>query len=250
VLVVAAPLRYATNLQIMRDYAAVFSSGALPLGHATETWGGARARDGVKGDDDNDEEEETDDLGAGDDCDFEDERAPARSGKHKASVVTAVPAASSRARPQKRPTSVSSKVSPGLNAPCVHDGGASAHGGGGAGDGGGSALVCDTSDPSALLFRVNSATRAEVYDIVTEVLTRPQRLFGHGAATSAPASSPGGGTLLGALPVGLPPWAELPSGLGLGTTWNLLWTWSKPRIAYGHLLTVRAASNVWQSTCA
>lgn len=34
-------------------------------------------------------------------------------------------------------------------------------------------------------------------------------------------------------------WEELPGGLGLGLSWNLLWTWSKPRINYQHLL-------VWQ----
>ena len=31
-------------------------------------------------------------------------------------------------------------------------------------------------------------------------------------------------------------WEELPQGLGLGVTWNLLWTWSKPRINMSHLL--------------
>lgn len=31
-------------------------------------------------------------------------------------------------------------------------------------------------------------------------------------------------------------WVELPNGLGLGTAWNLLWTWSRPRINYAHLL--------------
>ena len=34
-------------------------------------------------------------------------------------------------------------------------------------------------------------------------------------------------------------WVELPTGLGLGVSWNLLWTWSKPRINLTHLL-------VWQ----
>lgn len=34
----------------------------------------------------------------------------------------------------------------------------------------------------------------------------------------------------------LPQWEELPSDLGLKTTWNLLWTWSKPRIHYDSLL--------------
>lgn len=31
-------------------------------------------------------------------------------------------------------------------------------------------------------------------------------------------------------------WEELPTGLGLKTTWNLLWTWSKPHIRYSSLL--------------
>lgn len=34
-------------------------------------------------------------------------------------------------------------------------------------------------------------------------------------------------------------WEPLPAGLGLGLSWNLLWTWSKPRINRAHLL-------VWQ----
>ena len=34
-------------------------------------------------------------------------------------------------------------------------------------------------------------------------------------------------------------WEELPSGLGLGLSWNLLWTWNKPRLNPAHLL-------VWQ----
>lgn len=38
--------------------------------------------------------------------------------------------------------------------------------------------------------------------------------------------------VLGQLPV----WEELPGDLGLRTTWNLLWTWSKPRINYDGLL--------------
>ncbi|KAH8097924.1 hypothetical protein JL720_843 [Aureococcus anophagefferens] len=62
---------------------------------------------------------------------------------------------------------------------------------------------------AALHFRVNSS-RPEVFDIVTQVLTRRD------------------GGLKGA-------WEELPNGLGLKTTWNLLWTWSRPRINYAHL---------------
>ena len=34
-------------------------------------------------------------------------------------------------------------------------------------------------------------------------------------------------------------WEELPAGLGLGLSWNILWTWSKPRIRMNHLL-------IWQ----
>ena len=68
---------------------------------------------------------------------------------------------------------------------------------------------------AALHFRVNSSTRSEVYDIVSEALK------------GGPAASDG-----------RPPaaWVELPSGLGLGTSWNLLWTWSRPGIDYSSLL--------------
>ncbi|KAJ1457439.1 tubulin-tyrosine ligase family-domain-containing protein [Pelagophyceae sp. CCMP2097] len=59
--------------------------------------------------------------------------------------------------------------------------------------------------PWALHFRVNSS-RPEVFDIVTHVLS------------------------------GDSDWVELPAGLGLKTTWNLLWTWSRPRVNYDHLL--------------
>jgi hypothetical protein len=34
-------------------------------------------------------------------------------------------------------------------------------------------------------------------------------------------------------------WHELPSGLGLGLSWNFLWTWSKPHLNMAHLL-------IWQ----
>lgn len=34
-------------------------------------------------------------------------------------------------------------------------------------------------------------------------------------------------------------WESLPTGLGLGLSWNLLWTWSKPHINKNHLL-------IWQ----
>jgi len=59
-----------------------------------------------------------------------------------------------------------------------------------------------------LLYRVNSS-RAEVYNIVSDVLTNTK------------------------------PWLELPTGLGLKTSWNLLWSWSKPKVDFTILL-------VWQ----
>ncbi|KAG6623741.1 tubulin-tyrosine ligase family [Phytophthora cinnamomi] len=61
--------------------------------------------------------------------------------------------------------------------------------------------------PWAPHYRINSTARKEVSEIVTQAL---QRL--------------GGG------------WEEHPSGLGLKTTWNLLWTWSKPRVERQTLL--------------
>ena len=61
----------------------------------------------------------------------------------------------------------------------------------------------------ALHFRVKSS-RPEVYNIVTDVFQNYMK-----------------------------DWSELPTGLGLGLSWNLLWTWSKPRINKNHLL-------IWQ----
>jgi hypothetical protein len=58
----------------------------------------------------------------------------------------------------------------------------------------------------ALHYRVKS-TRPEVYNIVTDVFNK---YLSH--------------------------WEELPAGLGLGVSWNLLWSWSKPRINMSHLL--------------
>jgi hypothetical protein len=58
----------------------------------------------------------------------------------------------------------------------------------------------------SLHYRVKSP-RPEVYNIVTDVLNN----FLNG-------------------------WEELPAGLGLGVSWNLLWTWSKPRLNMAHLL--------------
>jgi len=60
-------------------------------------------------------------------------------------------------------------------------------------------------------YRVNSS-RSEVYSIVTDVL-RSQACLAE--------------------------WEELPAGLGLGATWNLLWTWSKPKLNLQSML-------VWQ----
>jgi tubulin polyglutamylase TTLL5 len=62
-----------------------------------------------------------------------------------------------------------------------------------------------------LHYRVKSS-RPEVYNIVTDVFNNQ---------------------------LSAPKWEELPAGLGLGLTWNLLWTWSKPRINMSHLL-------IWQ----
>ncbi|KAK1940838.1 Tubulin polyglutamylase TTLL5 [Phytophthora citrophthora] len=61
--------------------------------------------------------------------------------------------------------------------------------------------------PWAPHYRINSTARKEVSEIVTEAL---QRLGGD--------------------------WEDHPSGLGLKTTWNLLWTWSKPRVERQTLL--------------
>ena len=61
---------------------------------------------------------------------------------------------------------------------------------------------------SSLYFRVGS-TRSDVFGIVNDSLSR----WEDG-----------------------PCWKELPSDLGLGTSWNLLWTWSKPRIDFNSLL--------------
>lgn len=55
-------------------------------------------------------------------------------------------------------------------------------------------------------YRINSTTRSEVCDIVVTALDK------------------------------LGDWEEHPSGLGLKTTWNLLWTWSKPRVERKTLL--------------
>ena len=91
-------------------------------------------------------------------------------------------------------------------------GGTTAGAGAGAGAGSstatGNAAVYQGGSRS-LHFRVNSV-RPEVYNIVADVFHNQ-----------------------------LPGWEELPTGLGLGLSWNVLWTWSKPRIKMSHLL-------VWQ----
>lgn len=76
------------------------------------------------------------------------------------------------------------------------------------------AMLPSSSGSSALSpftahYRINSTTRREVCDIVIAALEK------------------------------LGDWDEHPSGLGLKTTWNLLWTWSKPRVERKTLL-------VWQ----
>lgn len=60
--------------------------------------------------------------------------------------------------------------------------------------------------PATAHYRINSTTRREVCDIVVTALEA------------------------------LGDWDEHPSGLGLKTTWNLLWTWSKPRVERKTLL--------------
>ncbi|CAM9123029.1 unnamed protein product, partial [Phaeothamnion confervicola] len=62
---------------------------------------------------------------------------------------------------------------------------------------------------ATLHYRLATTGRPEVYNIIKDVLAS-------GAAGQ---------------------WEELPAGLGLKATWNLLWTWSRPRIDYGSLLT-------------
>ncbi|KAJ0402221.1 hypothetical protein ATCC90586_002202 [Pythium insidiosum] len=66
------------------------------------------------------------------------------------------------------------------------------------------------SSPSTPHYRINSQTRREVCDIVVSALEKDDSA-----------------------------WEEHPSGLGLKTTWNLLWTWSKPQVERKTLL-------VWQ----
>ncbi|OQS06659.1 tubulin polyglutamylase, partial [Thraustotheca clavata] len=56
------------------------------------------------------------------------------------------------------------------------------------------------STPYTAQYRINSSTRLEVFGIVVQALKK------------------------------IPDWEELPVDLGLNTTWNLLWTWSKPRV--------------------
>lgn len=63
-----------------------------------------------------------------------------------------------------------------------------------------------TLSPFTAHYRINSTTRREVCDIVVTALDK------------------------------LGDWDEHPSGLGLKTTWNLLWTWSKPRVERKTLL--------------
>ena len=94
-------------------------------------------------------------------------------------------------------------------------------------------LVYDGVDGAATLhFRVNSTSRPEVYSIVTQALAQDsQEGWYKQHASSAYQTA--------LCPIYNARWVEMPTGLGLGTTWNLLWTWSKPRINYASLL-------VWQ----
>jgi len=68
--------------------------------------------------------------------------------------------------------------------------------------------LIDVERRSTLLYRVVK-NREEVYDIVTKAFSRKSR------------------------------WNEMPHGVALKHTWNLLWTWSKPNIDFNRLL-------VWQ----
>eukprot|EP01041_Mallomonas_annulata_P005565 gene5565-11198_t len=74
---------------------------------------------------------------------------------------------------------------------------------------GGNSSLIYSGNARALHFRVKS-TRSEVCNIVTDVFKESLQY-----------------------------WEELPSGLGLGMSWNLLWSWGKPRINHAQLL-------VWQ----
>eukprot|EP00811_Abedinium_folium_P033004 NODE_5_length_4757_cov_5.951836.p1 GENE.NODE_5_length_4757_cov_5.951836~~NODE_5_length_4757_cov_5.951836.p1 ORF type:complete len:1291 (+),score=199.12 NODE_5_length_4757_cov_5.951836:128-4000(+) len=73
------------------------------------------------------------------------------------------------------------------------------------------ALPCSSCprDVFGLRYYKVVQSRAEVYDIVTRMLHQKDG------------------------------WEELPHGLGLGNTWNLCWTWSKPKVDYSRLC-------VWQ----
>jgi len=42
-------------------------------------------------------------------------------------------------------------------------------------------------------------------------------------------------------------WTELPQGLGLGTSWNILWSWAKPRINLKHLLVFQKVNHFHDS---
>ena len=68
----------------------------------------------------------------------------------------------------------------------------------------------------ALHYRVKSQ-RPEVYNIVSDAFTTMRE------------------------------WEELPGGLGLGLSWNLLWTWSKPKINMTHLLVCQRVNHFYDS---
>lgn len=65
--------------------------------------------------------------------------------------------------------------------------------------------LIDMNKESTLFFRVVK-NRTEVYDIITRAFSRKKR------------------------------WNELPHGLDLRNSWNLLWTWSKIKIDISKLL--------------
>ena len=84
---------------------------------------------------------------------------------------------------------------------------------------------------AVLQYRVSSSSRPEIYGIVTQALAQTKE--GWYKQHSPDAHQVMGCSIYDAQ------WVEMPTGLGLGTTWNLLWTWSKPRINFNSLL-------VWQ----
>ncbi|KAL0583515.1 hypothetical protein ABG067_006539 [Albugo candida] len=74
-----------------------------------------------------------------------------------------------------------------------------------------------STSPSTAHYRITFADRREVSEIVVAALQK------------------------------LGPWEEHPSGLGLKTTWNLLWTWSKPNVERKTLLSWQRVNHFYNS---